>query len=141
NGFNGRDVPQAIKDMIRAGNGNTDALDPDFKIPSAWKLAGGADYSFDIPGAGDYGKNLQLKVNYTFTKTFYGVKWIDLRRDLDPLPNNTPVGTTPDGRPLYNTATMGGFNASRGYDLLLTNDRRGYGHAASLVVEKAFPFG
>jgi hypothetical protein len=141
NGFNGRDVPQVIRDMIRAGNGNTDALDPEFKLPSAWKIAGGGEYAFDIPGAGDWGKKLGLQLNYTYTKTFHGVKWIDLRRDLDSLPNNTPVGTTPDGRPLYNTAAMGGFNANRGLDMLLTNDRRGYGHSASIVVEKSFPFG
>jgi len=141
NGFNGRDIPQGLSDMIRAGNGNTDALDPNFKIPSAWKVGGGADYSLDIPGLEELGKNLEVKVNYTYTKTFYGVLWQDLRRNLDSLPNNTPVGTLPDGRPLYDTAAMGGFNANRGYDMFLTNTRAGYGHSASVVVEKGFPFG
>jgi len=140
NGFNGRDVPQGLKDMIRAGNGNTDALDPKFKIPSAWKASVGADYSLDIPGLDEIGKSLLIKPSYTYSKTFYGVKWVDLRRDLDTLPNNTPVGTLPDGRPLYDTS-MTGFNANRGYDMLLTNTRRGYGHSLSLVLEKGFPFG
>jgi hypothetical protein len=36
---------------------------------------------------------------------------------------------------------MGGFNVNRGYDMLLTNTRQGYGHSASVVVEKAFDFG
>ena len=140
NGFDGRNIPQGLKDMIRAGNGNTDALDPKFKIPSAWKASVGADYSVDIPGLDEVGKNVLIKPSYTYTKTFYGVKWIDLRRDLDSLPNNTPVGSLPDGRPLYDTS-MNGFNANRGYDMLLTNTRRGYGHSLSLVLEKGFPFG
>jgi hypothetical protein len=33
------------------------------------------------------------------------------------------------------------FNASRGYDVLLTNDDRGYSHVASVVVQKAFESG
>ncbi|HET7503366.1 MAG TPA: TonB-dependent receptor [Kofleriaceae bacterium] len=137
NGFNGRDIPMALKDQVAAGNGNVDVLDPKFKIPSAWKAGIGADYSLDIPGLDDYGKNLGLKVNYTFTKIRDGVNWIDLRRDLAILPNNQPVGTTPDGRPLYSAS----FNVSRGYDMMLTNTDRGYGHVASFQIDKSFPFG
>ena len=132
--------PAGLKDMIRAGNGNTDALDPDSRSRRRGRSARGADYSLDIPGFDEPGKNLELKANYTYTKTFYGVQWLDLRRDLDSLPNNVPIGTLPDGRPLYDTS-MTGFNASRGYDMFLTNTRQGYGHAASLVIEKGFPFG
>ena len=138
NGFDGRNIPQGITSQIRAGNGNVDALDPNFKIPSAWKIGAGAEYAFDLPGLDAAGKNVQLKVNYTYTKVNEGVTWRDLRRDLDSLPNNTPVGTLPDGRPLYDTTA---FNASRGYDMLLTNNQRGSGHSASLVLEKGFPFG
>ena len=136
NGFNGRDIPQGLKDLIKAGNGNTDALDPSFKIPSVWKVGGGADWALD--DLGEWGKAAIVKLNYTFTKTQHGVLWQDLRRDLAVLPANTPVGTLPDGRPLYDTMN---FNANRGYDMLLTNTSRGYGHSASLMVEKTFPFG
>jgi hypothetical protein len=48
-----------------------------------------------------------------------------------------PIGTLPDGRPRYGTA----FNQNRGYDMLLTNTTRGYGHVASVVLQKGFPFG
>ena len=140
NGFDGRNIPQGITDQIKAGNGNVDALDPNFKIPSAWKIGTGAEYSFDLPGLDAAGKNVQLKLNYTYTKVHEGVIWHDLRRDLGTLPNNTPVGTLPDGRPLYDTGANG-FNASRGYDMLLSNNTAGSGHSASLVVEKGFPFG
>lgn len=136
-GFDGRAIPQGIKDLIKAGNGNVDVLDPDFEIPSVWKLGTGADYAFDIPGGGEIGKNVEVKVNYTFTKVNHGVTWIDLRRNLASLPNNTPVGQTPDGRALYSNS----FNARRGYDVLLTNTDHGHGHVASVLVQKGFPFG
>ena len=140
NGFDGRNIPQAIKSMVQAGNGNVDALDPNFKLPSAWKVGMGAEYSFDVAALGDNGKNFQLKLNYTYSRVHEGVTWIDLRRNLASLPDNVPVGTLPDGRPLYDTSTMG-FNASRGYDMLLTNNHDGSGHSASVVLDKAFPFG
>ena len=130
NGFDGRNIPQALKDMVTSGNGNVDSLDPNFKIPSAWKFGTGGDYS---PFKGS-----TVRLNYTFTKVHEGVSWIDLRRDLSSLPNNAPVGETVDGRSLYDTAT---FNPRRGYDMLLTNTQRGYGHVATIAVEQTLPFG
>ena len=139
NGFDGRTIPMAITDAVKNGGGNgaVDVLDPNFKIPSVWKVGGGFDYSVDIPGIGDYGKGLELRANYTYTKVRDAVTWMDLRRNLGSLPNNQPVGVTPDGRALYATS----FNTSRGVDMMLTNDRRGYGELASIVLQKGFPFG
>jgi hypothetical protein len=138
NGFDGRTIPTALTSMIQSGNGNVDALDPNFQLPSSWKIGGGVDYAFDIPQLGDEGRNFTVKLNYTHTRVHEGVNWIDLRRDLSSIPDNTPVGTTPDGRPLYDTTN---FNVNRGYDMLLTNDPRGYGDSASIVLDKSFPFG
>ena len=128
--FDGRHIPQALKDMVTSGNGNVDALDPDFKVPSAWKLGVGGDYAF-LKGA-------MVKLNYTFTKVHEGVMWRDLRRDLASLPNNRPIGLTVDGRPLYDVAN---FNPRRGYDMQLTNTQKGYGQVATIALEKSFPFG
>jgi hypothetical protein len=137
-GFNGRDIPEALKTSVmnNAGNGNVDALDPDFKIPSVWKIGAGADYILDND-VGELLKSTEIKVNYTFTKVRDGVNWRDLRRDNDAFPNNTPIGHTVDGRPYY----PANFNPGRGVDMLLTNDDRGFGHVASVVVQKGFPFG
>ncbi|HWU87446.1 MAG TPA: TonB-dependent receptor [Kofleriaceae bacterium] len=142
NGFDGREIPQALKDMIAAGDGSVDALDPNFKIPSVWKAGTGADYAFDIPGLGAQGKNAELKLNYTFSKAQNAVLWQDLRRNSSRLPgatgdNNVPVGVLPDGRTRYGN----GFVTGRGVDMLLTNTTRGYGHVASVVLQKGFPFG
>jgi carboxypeptidase family protein/TonB-dependent receptor-like protein len=139
NGFNGKDIPMALQTAVMNGNGNgnVDVLDPDFRIPSVWKVGGGFDYSLDIPETGDYGRGLEIRGNYTYTKVRDGVNWIDLRRNLAILPNNTPIGTTVDGRALYSP----NINTSRGVDMMLTNDPRGFGEVASVVVQKGFPFG
>lgn len=141
-GFDGRNIPQVLQDRIAQGNGNVDALDPDFKIPSAWKVGTGLDYAFDIPGLGAHGRGAELKLNYTFSKAHNAVLWQDLRRNSQRLhnvsaENNLPVGVLPDGRDRYGA----GFNPFRGYDMLLTNTKRGYGHVASVVLQKGFPFG
>jgi hypothetical protein len=128
NGFDGRNIPQGLKNMIQPGNGFVDVLDPNFKLPSQWKIGAGADYVLD---------GWTVKGNYMFSKVAEGVTWIDLRRDLATLTDNTPVGTSVDGRAIYDA----GFNVHRGYDMLLTNTTQGYGHVLSLAVEKAFPFG
>ncbi|MBK7539910.1 MAG: hypothetical protein IPI49_32065 [Myxococcales bacterium] len=97
-----------------------------------------------MPGLGEQGRDLEIGVSYTYSKVRNGVKWLDLRRNLASLPNNTPVGVLPDGRPLYDTvgATPGDlFNPTRGYDMLLTNTGEGSSHAASLSLKKEFPFG
>ncbi|HSS00184.1 MAG TPA: TonB-dependent receptor [Kofleriaceae bacterium] len=135
NGFNGRDIPQALKTAVQngAGNGNVDALDPEFKIPSVWKIGTGADYALSLAGV----DGIELRANYTFTSVRDGVMWRDLRRNLDSLPNNTPVGTLPDGRPLYSDT----FNPNRGFDMELTNTEHGYGHVLSGVAQKGFSFG
>lgn len=142
-GFDGRNIPQALKDRLVAGDGNVDAIDPNFKIPTSWKFAAGADYSFDIPGLGEQGEDVELKVNYTYTKVRYGIRWRDLRRNLDDVGDtNLPVGTLPDGRALYDNVAAGGqFNPNRGYDLLLDNTDKGYSHSASFNIQKRFPFG
>lgn len=145
NGFNGRDIPDALEAQIRQGNGNVDALDPDFKIPSVWKIGTGADWAFDIPGLGALGKGAELKVNYTASKARNAVLWQDLRYNSSRLPgaageNNLPIGELPDGRNRYNTANNG-FVTNRGFDMLLTNTTRGYGHVASVALSKGFPFG
>ena len=137
-GFNGRDIPDAVRNQLMAGNGNVDALDPDFAIPSTWKASVGADYKFDVPGIGSIGYDFDLKLNYVFSKVHRGVLWRDLRRDSPEIANNQPLGVLPDGRPYYDVEN---FNSTRGYDLLLTNANGGYGHNATASLGKSFDFG
>ncbi|HTE53260.1 MAG TPA: TonB-dependent receptor [Kofleriaceae bacterium] len=138
-GFNGRDIPTALSDQLMAGDGNVDALDPDFKIPTEWKTSLGADYSTELPGIGD----IALAFNYIYGNTMNGLKWVDLRRDLGSIDDNRPVGTLPDGRPYYDFDDSDGaaFNPTRGYDMLLTNTTQGRSHTASISAAKPLPYG
>lgn len=144
-GFNGREIPVAMQMALEAGDGNVDAIDPDFNIPSTWKAAAGIDYSFDVPQLGDSGKGFALKVDYVYSRVRDGIKWKDLRRNLsiEGFENNTPVGTLIDGRPFYDNDDSDGsqFNSRRGVDMLLTNTREGYGHTLSLSINKRMPWG
>jgi len=139
-GFDGRNIPDSIKSQLITGDGNVDALDPNFKIPQSYKFQTGLDYKFDIPEVID---DVMFDLNYTYTRTRYGLLWKDLRRDNASFQNNLPTATGPDGRAIYDTSpatnTAGQeFNISRGYDMLMTNTDKGYGHTASMSLYKRF---
>jgi hypothetical protein len=137
--FDGRNIPETIKSQLVAGSGNVDALDPDFKIPQSWKFGTGFDYRFSVPSFGD---NYILNFDYTYTKTRYGLLWKDLRRNYSGIANNQATTVGPDGRAIYDTTPTNAtsapdnFDVNRGYDLLLTNTDQGYGHTASLSLNK-----
>lgn len=141
--FDGRTIPESLTSQLEAGNGNVNALDPDFEIPRSLKFAMGADYSFDI---GDFIENLNLSFNYTYSQVQKDVLWQDLRRNHSGFSNNQPSAIGPDGRALYDLTPSdsedeGSFDAFRGYDLMLTNTDKGYSHNASIQLAKSFPWG
>lgn len=143
NGFDGRNIPAAVSSQLVAGDGNVDVMDPNFKIPQSYKFQAGLDYKFDIPSVAD---NIGLELNYSFTKTRYGVMWKDLRRNNSSFgAGNVATTVGPDGRLIYDTTpgatATGEFNPNRGYDLLLTNTDKGYAHNASASLSKNFNTG
>ena len=86
-GFDGRNIPEKLQ-ALESGQGNVDALDPDFKIPQTMKFSLGSNYRFDVPMLG---KNFLFSTDYTYSKVKHGVLWKDLRRNKDTYENNTPV--------------------------------------------------
>ena len=138
-GFDGRTIPAATQAKLQAGEGNVDALDPDFALPATWKASLGVDYGFDAPLVGTIGQDFNLGLNYVYSRVHRGVIWRDLRRD-DPQfgAGNVPIGTFPDGRSYYDQDS---FDTGRGYDILLTNANKGYSHSATASLAKAFDFG
>ncbi len=144
-GFDGRHIPQVVQNMLAPGNGNVDLIDPSFQLPSAWKVGTGADW--ELPAS------IMAKLNYVYTRVQNGVFWVDLRRCnsvtstqgvCSSIADSAPLGQLPDGRPYYDTAN---FPTRLGYDMMLSNrdgygrDVGGYGHTASIMLSKSFPFG
>ncbi len=96
-------VPQDQFDAVANGSsdGNVDAIDPNFKLPSQWKFALGGTY--------ELGDGYIVNGDILYAKSQDSA--IVVR------PNLENIGTAPDGRPVYNN-TRGFLN-----DTVLTNVR------------------
>lgn len=124
--FDGRTIPQEIIDSLAAGgfgglpvNGDTNSIDPDFDIPSIWKLNLGFDRRQDL---GFLGKEWLLSTEIIFSEVKDAAKYREL--------NLQQIDTAPDGRPIYND--VGPF------DLLLENTGKGGGIVWSGSAAKRF---
>lgn len=111
----GTGIPQSLIDAIRTtgtASAPTNAIDPNFEVPSQWRFSGSVDYEANLGFLGD-GWNLGVDVIYS--KVNNALEWTDLRS----VANGT---TTPDGRPRYSIlAGQSGTNT----DILLTNSDEG----------------
>lgn len=114
----GAGVPSQLLTLAQtAGSAlaTTNALDPNFRIPSQWRLTGTVDYNADL---GPLGDDWRLVGSVTWSRVKDALTWIDLRSV-----RNTVQATLPDGRPRYQGLVS---NADTNTDLLLTNTSRGY---------------
>lgn len=95
------DVPQDMYDFVGQGatDGNVDAIDPNFKLPSNWKFSLGATY--------ELGDGYIINGDILYTKSQDSA--VLVRSNLE------QTATAPDGRPIY-TSTRG-YNS----DTILTN--------------------
>jgi len=118
-------VPAAVVQSLVAGDGNANAIDPDFKIPSTWKASLGFDQTFDL---GMMGEDYTLRADLIYSKVKQAQNWIDLRL--------IQTGTTPDGRPVYGRRTTNPALPASGNDMLLTNTDEGRGWVASVQLAK-----
>jgi hypothetical protein len=107
----GTGIPQSLIDAIRTTGtaaAPTNALDPNFEVPSQWRFSGSVDYEANLGFLGD-GWNFGADVIYS--KVNNALDWTDLR-------SVATTSTTPDGRIRYNIlAGQTGTNT----DVLLTN--------------------
>ena len=122
--FDGKNTPQEVLDFLAAGgfsggNSDTNSIDPNFEIPSTWKLNLGIERRQDLGMLGD---NWQLSADVLFSK----VKDAAIYREL----NMIPVQTAPDGRPIYDSPEP--------FDLSLTNTNEGEGQVWSFNADKNF---
>ena len=120
----GYDIPLDLFDTVGQGgvDDSTNVTDPNFEIPSEWKLALGGTFITES----DYVFN----VDYLYTK----------KQDSAIIQNlaDAVVETAPDGRPVYDSV-----NHSRKSDFLLTNadGSDGYSHVLSFAMNKKFDNG
>lgn len=118
-------VPQDLYDNVANGigsNGGVNLMDPNFEIPSEWKYALGATYTFE----NDY----VLMADFLYSD----------KQDAAIISDITRVRTgelAPDGRPLYESVN------GRSQDFMLTNVKgdSGYSSTFSLALSKVHDFG
>ncbi len=81
------DIPECLYDAVAAANPNfeTDALDPDFKLPKAWKI--------NLGGVWTFGDDYTLNADLLYTKAQDSAIYRNLALKQ--------TGTAPDGRPIY----------------------------------------
>ncbi|WP_439545084.1 TonB-dependent receptor [Sandarakinorhabdus sp.] len=112
----GTGVPAELLAAIRtAGTGGapTNALDPNYRIPSQWRVSGSVDYSANLGFLGD---DWNLGADVIWSRVRDSLNWIDLR--------SVPNGTLPDGRLRYQV--LPGQGTTTNTDILLTNAQQGY---------------
>jgi Carboxypeptidase regulatory-like domain/TonB dependent receptor/TonB-dependent Receptor Plug Domain len=151
NGVTGT-IPAAVQATLLPGNGDVNAIDPNFKMPSTWKASLGFDHTFDAWVLGD---EWQLKGDLIYSRVKNGLLWRENRVIAS--------GTAPDGRPLYQVRPGSPSGApvtpptnlratniagnpllvlpaypitSTGNDLVMTNTDQGRGWVASLQLAK-----
>lgn len=119
------DIPQHLYDNVANGigrNGGVNLMDPDFEIPSEWKYALGATYTFE----NDY----VLMADFLYSD----------KQDAAIISDISRVRTgdlAPDGRPIYDSVN------GRRQDFMLTNVQgdSGYSSTFSLALSKTHDFG
>jgi hypothetical protein len=97
------DIPQELFDAVANGEGRNGGLniqDPDFEIPSEWKFALGATYTFE--------NDLLVMLDLLYSDKKNSAIISDFSRSLS-------GNTAPDGRPIYTSVN------GRSQDFVLTN--------------------
>ncbi len=129
----GTGIPD-ILDQIIATSGSsvapTNALDPNFEIPSQWRISGTVDYAANL---GPLGDDWNFTGSVIWSRVKDALTWTDLRSIT-----NTVQATLPDGRARYQ-----GFNVASGTntDIFLTNTSQGYSWNVVGRVDKAWDNG
>ncbi len=126
NGVTGTSIPGVVNSFLATNTANlanspTNALAPDFKLPSVTKLTASADYKL-------FGFN--VGATYLYTKTNQAVTFTDLR--------SVVIGTLPDGRPRYGSRTT--FTDTN-QDILLGNTTKGRSHIFVAHFDREFDWG
>jgi hypothetical protein len=106
----------------------TDAIVPNFRIPSVWRATLSVDYKLNLGPLGD-GWNIGL--NYLFSKQRSQVLFEDVRL--------AQTGTLPDGRPRYSVSP--GVQDSGSGDFVIFSTGAGRSHVGVIHIDKSWSNG
>jgi len=112
----GAGIPSTLVAAVRTTGTTaspTNALDPNFQVPSQWRVSGSVDYNADLGFLGD---DWRLGLDVVWSRVKNALTWVDLR--------SVPNGTLPDGRQRFNV--LAGQGTTTNTDILLTNVDQGY---------------
>jgi hypothetical protein len=135
-GVTGRDIPGPVNQLLLNATvtplSTTNALDPNFKIPSQLRATLSADYEADLGPLGD-GWRFGADVFYSTVQN--QVFFTDIRS----VPQTGANALTPDGRQRY--VNLAGSATDTGTDILLTNTKRGRSYIGVARFDKSWDFG
>jgi hypothetical protein len=94
-------VPQELIDEVAQGTAvPIDYISEDFETPSDWKGSLRLEQVFDMDFGGlDLGDDYVFTAQYLYTRTKDGFIWENIAQTE--LAETQPIGTAPDGRPIY----------------------------------------
>ena len=129
----GTTIPTAANTVLNNASvsalSTTNALDPDFDVPSQWRGTLSADW--DPNFGGTFGDGWHLGADFLYSAVRNQVFFTDLRVRPTAL-------RTPDGRVRYAAVTS---FADNNQDLLLTNTKKGRSYIGVARISKDFDFG
>ncbi|MCL1113410.1 TonB-dependent receptor [Shewanella basaltis] len=128
-------VPSQAQAGLVGGDGNVNAIDPHFELPSDWRASIGFDSTWDFGALGD---DWFLGAEFLYVKKENDLAWVDLAR--------RQVTTDNTGRVVYETwdplANNGAGGNTERYDIMLTNaDKDGSSKTLSLSLAKNWDMG
>ena len=116
-------IPTQVANSLQPGNGDVNAIDPNFKLPSEWKANLAVDYVLNLDGLGRW----DLTAEYLHSYKDRDVIWKDLYRE------QFPITVGPDGRNIYSVP-------DNRHDILFINGKGGrsnvYALGASTKIDK-----
>jgi len=121
-------IPAGV--TLSPGDGDVNAIDPNFELPSDWRLGLTVNYTADFGEL--LGSDWNLEANYMYVTAKDSVVWKELYRESSEA-GDIVVG--PDGRNVYDVGS------SDPVDILLTNASGGKRKTFSISAQKSFESG
>ncbi len=136
NNVTGTSIPADLNNSLNnapvIANATTNALDPNFKVPSQWRATLSSEYTANL---GPLGDNWIFGADFLYSDVRNQVFFTDIRSQ--PI-----VGSlTPDGRQRYQDIVNGAASTSTNSDILLTNTKKGRSYIAVARLDKTWDIG